>query len=100
VKTTNIAELKNRLSFFLDRVRRGETVLVLDRTTAIARIVPVEAPSELTSEREAAWLRGLEARGILRLGALKGVPEIWETPPPGDRPVNAVEALLEERGAR
>lgn len=88
------------MSYFLDHVRRGETVLVLDRTTAVARIVPVEAPSELTSEREEAWLRRLEARGTIRLGPMRGVPEIWESPPPGDRPVGAVDALIEERRSR
>ena len=44
----NISELKAKLSAYLDRVRRGETVTILDRKTPIARIVPLEKPrSEL-----------------------------------------------------
>ncbi len=35
-----VAELKARLSEYLRRVRRGQTVTVLDRDTPIARIIP------------------------------------------------------------
>jgi prevent-host-death family protein len=43
-----IADLKARLSEHLRRVRRGQTLTVLDRETPVARIVPydVEAPLE------------------------------------------------------
>lgn len=37
----NISELKAKLSSYLNRVRRGETVTVLDRKTPIAYVVPV-----------------------------------------------------------
>jgi antitoxin (DNA-binding transcriptional repressor) of toxin-antitoxin stability system len=37
------AELKAHLSEHLQAVRRGETILVLDRRTPIAQIVPVGA---------------------------------------------------------
>ena len=42
MKRVRIAELKNRLSGYLRDVRRGESVLVLDRETPIARIDPHE----------------------------------------------------------
>ncbi|HEY2381595.1 MAG TPA: type II toxin-antitoxin system prevent-host-death family antitoxin [Terriglobia bacterium] len=42
MKTTNVSELKAKLSAFLAEVRRGGTVLVYDRSTPIARLVPVE----------------------------------------------------------
>src|SRR5262245_56424930 len=41
MKTVNIAELKNRLSLYLNEVRAGHEVLVRDRNTPIARIVPI-----------------------------------------------------------
>jgi prevent-host-death family protein len=41
----NIAELKAHLSEHLRRVRRGGSVLVLDRQTPVARIVPVDEPA-------------------------------------------------------
>jgi prevent-host-death family protein len=37
-----IAELKARLSAYLAEVRRGETVVVYDRSTPVARLVPFE----------------------------------------------------------
>ncbi len=41
--TVGTAELKAHLSEHLQAVRRGETILVLDRREPIARIVPVGA---------------------------------------------------------
>lgn len=39
-----IRELRNHLSKYLDRVRDGEELVVTDRGTAIARVVPVGQP--------------------------------------------------------
>jgi prevent-host-death family protein len=100
MKKANIAELKNRLSHYLDRVKRGETILVMDRKTPVARIVPTPPPARMSDEETEAWLRDMEAKGILRVGARKGVPEILRTPPPGMRPTRAVEALIEDRRRR
>jgi prevent-host-death family protein len=100
MKKTKIADLKNRLSYYLDRVKKGETILVFERTTPVARIVPVEAPASVGSEEGDAWLRRLEASGVIHRGAEKGVAEIWKTPPAGGRPVGAADALIDERRAR
>jgi antitoxin (DNA-binding transcriptional repressor) of toxin-antitoxin stability system len=70
-----ISELKNRLSHYLDRVRRGESVLVLDRDRVIARIEPAGA-SARTSSDDAAWLAGLERRGVVRRAGRK-LPRNW-----------------------
>ena len=40
--TAKVSELKARLSAYLAEVRSGGEVLVCDRTTPIARLVPVE----------------------------------------------------------
>jgi prevent-host-death family protein len=40
MKQTKIAELKANLSAYLSEVRNGETLVVCDRSTPIARIVP------------------------------------------------------------
>ncbi len=37
-----IRELRNHLSKYLDRVRTGEELVVTDRGTAIARILPMD----------------------------------------------------------
>jgi len=41
VAEAGIRELRNHLSKYLDRVRDGEEVIVTDRGTAIARVVPI-----------------------------------------------------------
>lgn len=65
------AELKNNLSRYLDHVKQGGEVLVLDRNRPVARIVPVHAGAHggLDEER----LLRLEQRGFVRRGA-GGVP--------------------------
>lgn len=42
MKKARIAELKNNLSRYLEHVRGGESVLILDRNTPVARIVPLQ----------------------------------------------------------
>ena len=41
MKQARIAELRARLSEYLRAVRRGDTVIVLNRDTPIARLVPI-----------------------------------------------------------
>lgn len=43
MKRAKVSELKARLSEFLAGVRAGETVIVCDRVTPIARLVPIDA---------------------------------------------------------
>lgn len=77
-----VAELKARLSEYLRRVRRGETVTVLDRETEIARIVPLE-PADPLSVRAPAN----------RVARLADVP----LPSPLGSEVDVLELLREER---
>ena len=62
MQSVNIAELRSRLSTYLERVHGGEEILVRNRRTAIARIVPVSRAGELSEE-----LERLAAQGIIRL---------------------------------
>jgi prevent-host-death family protein len=41
MRSTNIAELRNRLTHYLREVRAGEEIVVRDRHRAIAKIVPL-----------------------------------------------------------
>ena len=100
MKKANIAELKNRLSHYLNRVKRGETVLVMERATPVARIVPTAPPSQMSSAEANAWLKRLETDGILRLGARKGLLDLIRKAPSGKRPIGAVETLIEDRERR
>jgi len=42
MSNAKVSELKAKLSAYLAEVRRGETVTVYDRNTAIAQVVPIQ----------------------------------------------------------
>ena len=44
--TVKIADLKAKLSSYLRRVRKGEQVIVTDRDTPVARLIPYRVPGE------------------------------------------------------
>ena len=81
--TVGIAELKAHLSEHLQAVRRGETIVVLDRREPIARIVPIGAA-------------GLELVIRPASGALHDVKLLG----PSRSSVDVMEQLREERAER
>ena len=66
-----IAELKTNLSAFLSKVRNGETIVVCDRSTPIARLAPYDAADDLVVERALDSARN--ARTIRPVKLLKAV---------------------------
>jgi len=66
-----IAELKNRLSHYLRRVQRGQSILVCDRDRVIAKIERVSSRDAALLGSDAEWLEHLERRGIIRRGSGK-----------------------------
>jgi prevent-host-death family protein len=93
MKTTNIAELKNRLSSFLADVKRGEEILISERNKPIAKIVPLHNTSDFSAEELA-----LAAAGVLRLPEESEVPESFlKEKRPALKSETAINAILEER---
>jgi prevent-host-death family protein len=82
MKKVGIADLKAHLSEHLRKVRRGQTLTVLDRDTPVARIVPYDAEPPL------------EVRRATRM------PVDLRLPPPPSRPTDSLTALLEDRAKR
>jgi prevent-host-death family protein len=62
MKVARIAELKNNLSRYLEHVRAGGTVTILDRDTPVAEIIPSAKGSDY-SENDQAWYGSSNARG-------------------------------------
>jgi prevent-host-death family protein len=94
MKTATISDAKNRLSELLARVKRGETVLILERDQPIARIVPIEKSAVDADER----LAELERSGVLRRPVRKPGPDMLGSLPPMPTPKHsALAALLAER---
>ena len=92
MKTASISETKNQLSALIDRVKRGESILILDRGRPVARLVAASTEGDTTGrierlEREGAVLR---AKRKLEAATFAAPPEV-----PGGHSV--VGLLLEER---
>ena len=77
MKSVNIAELKNRLSVYLNEVKRGEEILVRDRNQPVARIVPLARSRDEDEE-----LLSLASQGKLRLGEGRLEESFWQMPAP------------------
>ncbi len=92
MKNARISELRDGLSDYLARVRKGETIIVYDRDTPIARIEPIAATASEVPE----WVREAERRGIL--SPPKSMePVVLGPPVKVDPKFSLLEALLEER---
>jgi prevent-host-death family protein len=77
-----IAALKANLSRYLGRVRNGRTLIVLDRSTPIARIVPYDGDTPLA-------VRPASRR-----------PRDLRLPPRPRAATDSLRALLEDRASR
>ena len=95
MRIATITEAKNTLSALIDRVRGGETILIVDRGRPVARLESAVSHVPDSDGR----LARLERAGLVRLAT---------SPPPllasGKRPkmrrgASGVRALLDERAA-
>jgi len=81
MKTVGLRELKNNLSAYVRKARKGETVVITDRGEAVAKLVSPGAPNE-----EDHPLAEMARRGEVRLGK-RMTPEekaklySWRGPP-------------------
>ena len=72
MRSTNIADLRNRLTHYLREVRAGEEIVVRDRQRPIAKIVPFTVDD---GEAEDA---ALVAGGLMRKGSGAVPPSFWK----------------------
>ena len=96
MKTASISEAKNRLSAYIDLVRRGETVQITDRGNPVARLVPLEAG---TKEFDESWLAEMERLGIIRRPR-RQPPKKLQTPAKPKHRVDAVRLITVDREGR
>lgn len=92
MKSVNIAELKNRLSLYLNEVKGGEEILVRDRNLPIARIVPLARTADGNDE-----MLALAAQGKIRLGEEVLDEAFWKLPAPRVSADTLRRALNQER---
>ena len=76
MKKAGIADLKNNLSRYLDQVKNGESILVLDRNHPVAQIIPLQKAARGAVVRDGRLAR-LERKGLIRRGS--GASAQWIT---------------------
>lgn len=92
-RTAAVSELKAGLSAYLARVKAGEEVVVTDRGTPVAKLVPIPPSYEPEEER----MRRLVREGVLRPPTRPLPDDFWTLPRPEDPEGLVLKALLEER---
>jgi antitoxin (DNA-binding transcriptional repressor) of toxin-antitoxin stability system len=92
MKNARISELRDKLSEYLAGVRRGESVIVYDRDTPIARIDPIAAAPRDTPD----WVLEAYRRGVATPPRIRDGARLPDPVKPR-KPVGLVDALLEER---
>jgi prevent-host-death family protein len=95
VKKATITETKNQLSALLARVRRGETVVILDRGRPIARIESIVGTESDDPEGRLARLEHVAA--VRRGKASPPVDVLSRRPPKTRRGAAASRVLVKER---
>ncbi|EKD75368.1 MAG: hypothetical protein ACD_44C00151G0001 [uncultured bacterium] len=86
MKSVNIAKFKSELGKYLGYVRRGEEIIVLDRTQPLARVLPYKS-----LERKLLVEEPLDkARSLINL----------HFKPIQNKKVDSLKFLIEERGER
>ena len=92
MRTVNIAELKNQLSAYITYAKAGETVIIRDRNTNVARLVPFidDGLSEEEQELVGAGLM-VPRRRVLNL------KKLHRTPAKSLKTNAAVQAIIDER---
>ncbi len=89
MEKVGVREFRNRLSSYLKQVQSGETVIVTDRGTSVAMLLP---PPEKEPD---AVLRQLVASGFASWGG--GKPK-GASHPPAIKSKSVAQTVIEERG--
>ena len=92
-RTASVSEVKASLSAYLARVKAGEELVVTERGTPIAKLVPLGAGDEVDEQR----LLRLAAVGVIVPGSGVLPDGFWELERPADPRGAVLDGLLEER---
>jgi prevent-host-death family protein len=93
MRTASVSQLKATLRACLAWVKAGEEVVVTERGTPIAKIVPLAGPHTALP----ASLAALEQAGLVRPGSGHVPDAVWTLPRPKDPQGLGRQALEEER---
>ena len=92
MQTVNISELKNHLSVYLETVKNGEEIIILERNRSIAKIVPLPENDYESEELE------LIADGVLSPPKRAKLPaSFWQEELPEISLERVVKVITDER---
>jgi prevent-host-death family protein len=94
MRRATITEAKNGLSALIDRVKAGETVLILDRGRPVARLAPATDLDDSDGRLTRLERAGLVRRGIGPPPTAEMLARLRPSLPPG---VSIVDDILEDR---
>jgi antitoxin (DNA-binding transcriptional repressor) of toxin-antitoxin stability system len=92
MKSVNVAQLKDGLSGYLKLVRAGEEIVIRDRQTPIARLMPLSNVDAIDDE-----MKALAASGKMRLPSQPFDIKIFPKSAPKVSTKIIVEALRQDR---
>lgn len=90
MKSAAVTKLKASLSKYLNWVKAGEEVLVIERGQPVAKIVPVEKGGPES-------LQEMEKQGLIKRGSGRLPKKLWQLVTPKDAEGIGLKFLLEER---
>ena len=93
MKIASISQTKNQLSALIDKVRHGETILIMDRNNPVARLEPMLPENKTDDDTR---LARLERDGIIRRVPVRAPETMLATPPPKTRH-SLLKSLLADR---
>jgi antitoxin (DNA-binding transcriptional repressor) of toxin-antitoxin stability system len=93
MSVATISYTKNNLSAILEKVKAGDTCVILDRDKPIAQIIKIDESEDARCERLIAQGKMLPPKRKLKAGEKIILPDPIQQPPG----VSVLEALLEER---
>jgi prevent-host-death family protein len=94
MRSTNIADLRNKLTRYLQEVRAGEEIIVRDRQRPIARIVPFSVDDDDADDA------ALVAGGLMRKGSGTLPTSFWKVRRSTITPQRAAASVRADRDER
>ncbi len=91
-RSVSIADLRNNLTTYIGRVRRGDEILVRDRNVPVAKIVPLGDTADVDAEEAA-----LAAEGKLRLSQGPLPASFWKRRAPRVASADVLRAVRADR---
>jgi prevent-host-death family protein len=93
----SITQAKNTFSSLLDKVRHGQTIIIMDRQCPVARLAPIVEGG--ARHESSGHIKRLERAGLMVPARCPVLPKwlVNDPPPKSIAGASALQALLEER---